>query len=157
MSEEEEDPLTAVSRKPLIRDGVKRGSSISGINRGIALRASSIAQRQISVEALSRKKLVVNVSVGKSNSRASCTTPSAADHSLGQKAVESSVFDFDSSTKSSDDCQQATVPTEYDTVSPRDERAVAQASSELLSPRDRRAAARASSSVISPQGKRALA
>jgi hypothetical protein len=106
---------------------------------------------------LSQKKLVVNVSVGKSNLRASCTTPLAADHSVGQKAVESSVFDFDSSTPSSDDCQQATIPTEYDTVSPRDERAVAPASSELLSPRDRRAAAQASSSVISPQRKRALA
>ncbi len=138
---EEEDPPMAVSRKPLIRGGVKCGSSISGINRGSVLRASSIAQRQISAEALSRKKLVVNVSVGKSNSRASCTTPLAADHSVGQKAVESSVFDFDSSTPSSEDCQQATVPTEYDTVSPRDERAVAQASSELLSPRDRRAVA----------------
>jgi hypothetical protein len=100
---------------------------------------------------------VVNVSVGKSNSRASCTTPSAADHSVGQKAVESSVFDFDSSTPSSEDCQQATVPTEYDTVSACDERAVAQASSELLSPRDRRAVARASSEVLSPRDRRAAA
>jgi hypothetical protein len=67
------------------------------------------------------------------------------------------VFDFDSSTPSSEDCQQATVPTEYDTVSACYERAVAQASSELLSPRDRRAVARASSEVLSPRDRRAAA
>ncbi len=105
---------------------------------------------------MSRKKLV-NVSAGKSNSRASCTTPLAADHSIGQKAVESSVFDFDSSTQSTEDCQHATLPTVYDAVSHLGKRAVSRASSDVVSPRDKRAAARASSSVISPQGKRALA
>jgi hypothetical protein len=81
----------------------------------------------------------------------------AANHSIGQKVVESSVFDFDSSTQSREDCQHATVPTVYDAVSPLGKRAVARASSDVVSPRDKRAAARASSSVISPQGKRALA
>jgi hypothetical protein len=81
----------------------------------------------------------------------------AADHSIGQKAVESSVFDFDSSTQSTEDCQHATLPTVYDAVSHLGKRAVSRASSDVVSPRDKRAAARASSSVISPQGKRALA
>jgi hypothetical protein len=172
MSKEEEDHPTAASKNPTIRGVVKRGSAISGLKRGSALRASSIAQRQISAEALAWKKLTVKASIIKwgttnasSDSRASCTTPSGADPSIGQRAVAASVFDFHSNSSSSlEDCQQTTTAmrsgesseaykhvtkeTQYEVLSPRDKRAQARASyckpvaeveSDVVSPRDRRA------------------